>query len=202
MSRREGTAPWSPAARRPMTWLAAGLALAALPLLSGCLILPAFTSARVGALLPEDGLAALRAGTPRRQVLDGLGPPTAVVRRGTGAVRVPEASLRTSGSEEVGEAFFFDRFADQPASPDDVVYFYRAHQLTTVGSGVVVIVLDKGGLSGRSRDEHREDRLWVLLDGATGLMRAHVLERDVPPVPVESPSPASADATSGGGAPP
>jgi hypothetical protein len=198
---KRGSPRLEPPRRRP--GLAAGLALAAsLALLPGCLILPAFASARTGSLLPDDRLAALKPGMSRLELLDGFGSPLAVVRRGSGPVRVPGVSLRLAGVEEIPAELFFGRFADQPAGPGDVVYFYRAHQLTTVGSGVAVMVFNAGGLAGSSRDEHREDRLWVLLDGAAGLVRAHVLERDVPPPPVEPPAPEAASAILGAGGPP
>jgi len=188
--------------RRSPARAAAGLLLAAAPLLlSGCLILPAGTRAQTGSLLPEERLATLRAGTSRREVLDWFGPPLAVVRRGAGVVRVPEVSLRTSGVEEVAAARFFERFADQAASPDDVVYFYRAHQLVTIGSGVVLILGNKGDIIGSSRDEHRDQRLWVLLDGARGVVRAHLLERTDPAPPVTPPSSNDVPADWGQGVP-
>lgn len=172
--------------------------LAALQLHSGCLIVPATTRATIGALLPEEQLTRLRAGATRREILDGFGPPLAVVRRGSGPVQVPVLAFRAEGAEALLVERSFERFVDQPAGPDDVIYFYRAHQVVTSGSGVALIIGDKGGLIGDSRIEHRDERLWVLLDGSTGRVRAHRLEREQPPPPEPTPG-RDGDATWGEG---
>jgi hypothetical protein len=176
---------------------AAACALAAaLTLVPGCLVLPWFTSARTGSLLEKEHVAALRAGTPRREVLERLGPPLAVGRRGDGAAPVPDVHLRRSGGAEQPASWFFDRFAGVAAGPRDVVYFYCEHELRTSGSGAIVAVGNKGALVGSSTDEDREDRLWILLDGETGLVKAHLHERDEPP-----PAQEAGDAASGEGDP-
>lgn len=175
---------------------AAACALAAaLALAPGCLVLPWFTSARTGSLLAKEHVAALRAGTSRREVLERFGPPLAVARRGGGAAPVPEVTMRRCGGAEQPEAWFFERFAGVAAGPSDVVYLYREHERRTEGSGAALVIGNKGGLVGSSTDEEREDRLWILLDGETGLVKAHLHERDEPPPEQE------AGAANGDGAP-
>lgn len=161
---------------------------AALLLLSGCF--PVFSRVRTGALVPHERLQMLRDGhTTRREVLDRFGPPLVVVRLERAAVRVPEVGVRRSGGNEVPSAWFFDRFGGrEEVGPHDVIYFYRQHELTTRGSGILM----QGGVIGSSSDEDREDRLWVLVDGDTGLVKGHVHERDGPP-----PEPPAADGEAG-----
>ncbi len=108
-----------------------------------------------------------------------------VVRPEQGAVRLPEVGLRRDGGSEVPSALFFDRFGGRALiGPHDVVYFYKQHELTTRGSGIA----SQGGVIGSSSDEVREDRLWVLVDGDTGLVKGHVHEREGPP---QEPAPAA-----------
>ena len=91
-------------------------------------------------------------------------------------------------------ASFFEKFSAGAAAPGDVVYFYRPHEVATPGSGALVIVGDQGTLVGRSRDEERDERLWILLD-ASGVVKACVHERDEPPPPEEPPAPRPGEET-------
>jgi hypothetical protein len=159
-------------------------------LLPGCLVLPCFTSVRTGALLPRERVEALKPGaTTAAQVLEWLGPPLAIARGRVGVVQVPDVGFRRSGANAVSAASFFEKFSAGAAAPGDVVYFYRAHEVATPGSGAVVIVGDQGTLVGHSRDEERDERLWILLDGASGVVKACVHERDEPPPAEEPPAP-------------
>lgn len=152
---------------------------AALLLLAGCV--QVVSRVRTGSLVPEERVRALRDGqTTRREVLDALGPPLVIVRHGQDTVRVPDVGLRRSGGTEVPATWFFDRFGGRDRlGAKAVVYYYREHELLTKGSGLAF----QSGIIGSSEDEHREDRLWILIDGGTWLVRAHVHERDGPPPP-------------------
>lgn len=167
---------------RPIHRLAlAAAALASLgPALAGCL--PLVTRTRTGTLLPERGLRALRDGaTTRREVLDLFGPPLAVVTASSGTVRVPLVEARRIGEVELPAASFFEPFAPYDAGPGDAVWFYRRHELRTNGGGIAT----QHGVLGSSRDEHRDDRLWILLDRGTGVVKAHRHVREGPPPPAE-----------------
>jgi hypothetical protein len=167
----------------------------ALPLVSGCLCFPSVTHARAGALLP-DCLATVTDRATGREVLECLGPPLVVVRQGDAAVRVSDVLYRRYGGTEVPASSFFERFAPGEVAPGDVVYYWREHQIDTRGSGVLLIVGDKAALSGKSRIEEGDDRLWILLDGGTGRVKAHRLERDRPAGDAaEKPAPSDATKT-------
>ncbi len=159
---------------------AAAAALAA-TLLPGCLMLPCFTEVRTGALLPPKRVAALQPGaTTAAQVLEWFGPPLAVARDPGGVVPVPDVGFRRSGASAVPAASLFAKFPAGDAAPGDLVYFYRVHEVLTPGSGVVLILGYSAGLVGASHDEDRDERLFVLVDGATGVVKGCVHERDEP----------------------
>jgi hypothetical protein len=152
--------------------------------------MPAFSSARSGALLPEGSLEAIRDGqTTRREVLEALGPPLAVVRQDQTVVRVPDLprGMRRWGSRELPAAWFLDRFRSaRPLDAREVVYFYREHEYVSSGSAVLLLVpgLYVAVPVRRSvSEEHSEDRLWILVHEGTGLVTAHAHERDEPPRP-------------------
>ena len=150
---------------------------AALLVACGCVRGQGLTLLSTGAEPAPEALRALRDGqTTRREVLDGLGPPLVVVRDPRGTVLVPRSrndQLRFShsppnaGWEEVAAASFFERFAGRvPVAPGDVVYFYRERAEHTT-------IISRAGKTNRF-----EDRLWILVDGRTGLVKAHVHEHD------------------------
>lgn len=157
------------------------LLAAAAAALQGCICFPSSTRATTGALLPEDRVAALRPGaTTAAEVLDWFGPPLAVARGPEGTIQVPEVVYRRSGAAELEAAALFAKFGAGAAAPGDLVYYYRLHQVVTRGSGVILVVGNKGDLVGTSRNEDRDERLWLLVDGGTGLVKARVHERDEP----------------------
>lgn len=154
------------------------LALATVALAaSACII--ASTASRDGELLPDARLEAIRDGeTSRREVLDWLGPPLVVTTRSAETIRVADVlGFGRYGYREVAASSFFEPFAAQDIGPHDVVYFFGRHLITHT----------RGSFATRTthREEfeavHRNDRLWVLIDGATGVVRAHVHRRDPAP---------------------
>ncbi len=161
---------------------ARALAIAALLLASGCFRGKGLAMFYSGAELPSDALSSIEDGrTTRREVLDRLGPPAVVVREPLGTVWVPRRNLGlfgagmdirdpVGGSDEIPAASFFARFGAAAAVADgDVVYFYRERAFNTLAFSV-------------SAETHRvEQRLWILVDGRSGIVKAHLLERVGPP---------------------
>jgi hypothetical protein len=127
--------------------------------------------------ISEDQVARIQRGkTTRAQIVDWLGPPAAVLRRGTVAP-VPGLGLRRLGTREVHADAAFTLFDDRnPSGPGDVIYYYQSAEVK--GSGVVVFVV------ANASQELHENRLWVLLNGE-GTVRDFVHRRgagsDSPP---------------------
>lgn len=135
---------------------------AALGLLSGCVVMSASVS--TGALLPDGELARLRDGaTTRAQILEAFGPPRRLAHRGAG-----------------GEAELLEPFGAIPPSPDDVAYRYRASRGKTTISELGLL---KEMVAEQTTQESGSDDLWLLLDGRSGRLRAHVHRRLVSPGP-------------------
>jgi hypothetical protein len=162
----------------------AAVVLVTVPALSGCLCFPTFTRATSGALLPDCATAVVRPGATGREVLECLGPPIVVVRQGDGTLPVPEIEYRRSGGLDVPAASFFARFTPEEVAPGDIVYFYREHLVATDGSGVVIVAYvgetARAEVFGTSARHPSDDRLWILVDGVTGRVKAHRLEQDRP----------------------
>lgn len=143
---------------------------------SACVITTA--SSRDGHLLPDARLEAIRDGESSRQdVLDWFGPPLVVTTRSAEMVRVPEViGFGRYGSTEVPASSFFEPFEARDIGPLDVVYFFRGHLLTHTRSSFTI----QQPVSQEFESVHRNDRLWVLVDAATGVVKAHVHRRDPP----------------------
>jgi hypothetical protein len=136
-------------------------------------------SSRDGDLLPDARLEAIRDGeSSRREVLDWFGPPLVVTTRSAETVRVPEViGFGRYGSTEVPASSFFELFEARDIGPHDVVYFFRRHLLTTTRSSFAI----QHPVGPQEFESvHRNDRLWVLVDAATGVVKAHVHRRDPP----------------------
>jgi hypothetical protein len=159
---------------------AAALALVA----AACL--PLSKQERAGSLLPEAPLAALHDGaTTRRQVLDALGPPTAIVRRGDASVAIAGLELADQGGlallpgPEASSAAFFEPFQGRrPALAPEVVYYYETVEVRV--SGLAFVLYPGLELPAGSSREGRLEQLWVLVDDATGVVTAHVGRRSEP----------------------
>lgn len=134
-------------------------AAAALGLLGGCVILTA--SVRNGELLPSGRLAALTDGvSTSAQVVEAFGPPLRVARRGAGPA--------------VGAPDLFEPFGGVPPAAADVAWWYRAERSGERWTGLGILRADVA--EGTSYQQASDD-LWLLLDGETGRLRAHVHRR-------------------------
>ncbi|MBK9518341.1 MAG: hypothetical protein IPO09_13535 [Anaeromyxobacter sp.] len=131
---------------------------AALGLLGGCVILSA--SVRSGELLPDGRLASLKDGvSTSAQVVEAFGPPLRVARRGDGPVGAPD---------------LFAPFGGVPPAAADVAWWYHAERSGERWTGLGVLRADVA--EGTSYRQASDD-LWLLLDGETGRLRAHVHRR-------------------------
>jgi hypothetical protein len=171
------------------------LALAATlaPLLSGCMTTPLMGVETRGALFREERLAALAPRkTTRAEVLEWFGPPLAFARSGAVAP-TQEVAFRWTGPASDSWTSF-DRFPAGEVAPDDLVYYYEATESVTNTSAVGLVIFfitgGKGGVSPATKTfENRTDKLWILIDGATGVVKAVVVDRIRPRPPAEAHAP-------------
>ncbi|HET8569748.1 MAG TPA: hypothetical protein VFM93_12285 [Candidatus Limnocylindria bacterium] len=171
--------------------------------LSGCICIPTIASQTHGSLLPDDRLAAIQPGrTTRAEVLEWFGPPLAFARDGA-IGPAPDVAYRWSGWSEAQASSFFAKFPAGAAGPGDLVYLYQQDEYVFSSASlhyafvdplalVVLSDLRPGPASTKETSalEQREDRLWILIDATTNVVKAHVLERLGPPrASTEGPDP-------------
>ncbi len=119
--------------------------------------------------LPVEHIREIRRGiTTKREILERLGPPAAVARRGTTMVFPRGPALH--GRADVPSAVFLELFSPARALQDtDIVYYYDASRRN--GTGVLVVPLIGGGYFST---ETVVERLWVLIDEGTGTVEDYV----------------------------
>lgn len=158
-----GTPRFVPALR-PVAAVAAIAALC----LGGCFV--ARERILAGEPLPGDRIREIRRGTTTKQeILERFGPPAAIARPGTTVV-FPPPGLGGRGRAEVPSEVFLELFSSGRAIRDsDVVYYYDASCLKS--TGVLIVPLIGGGYHST---EMAVERLWVLVDGRTGVVEDYV----------------------------
>ena len=108
--------------------------------------------------------------TTQHELVRRFGPPTAAMRRGATAV-FPPPGLSKAGRIEVQSDAFFELFSARRTIDDnDVIYYYEAARLRQFL--LVVMPIIGGGF-----DSHwvESDRLWVLVNGSTGIVEDHAV---------------------------
>lgn len=124
--------------------------------------------------LPGEHIRGIRRGaTTRQEILERFGPPVAVARRGTTMVYPPPGSAKR-GRADVQSDAFLELFATGRALRDsEVVYYYDSSRLEA--TGVLIVPLVGGGYHSA---EMVVERLWLLIDGETGVVEDYVFRRD------------------------
>lgn len=150
------------------TQLLALCALAAAPLVGGC-FMPGYgiTYASTAPLSITDSAPRIRDGaTTRREALDLLGPPSTVARGREGFVRVGGSSVPTTTLFDPFQAVTTARIA-----PGDAVYYWAERRVSNTSFRI-------GG-----QRFQVDARLWLLVDGTAGVVKAHVVDVYPPPPP-------------------
>lgn len=162
--------------------LAAATGIVAVALASGCWVVG--TSLRAGGLLPEERVKAVVPGMAAQDVVDLLGPPTAVARPGA-TLQIPLFPGRKAGSREVAADSLYARFPSRPPiGPRDVIYLYEAWDFTRPGSYLAIYNSSYIGAT-TGTDQVRVERLLLLIDGEQRVVRDRLHEIETvsgPPV--------------------
>ena len=137
--------------------LGAALAIAAAP---GCFVHTG-TFHSEARLADEDVAAIHRGETTRQQVVERLGPPLALLRRGE-TVTVADVGARRSGSRSLQADAAFELFSAS-AGPSDVILYYEASEAKQTGGAFLFV-----GSTDATIDL---TRLWILVDAGSGVVK-------------------------------
>lgn len=111
--------------------------------------------------------------TTKQNLLERFGPPTAVARRGTTMVYPPPGPAKRGRLDIQSEAFL-ELFSEGRALKDsEIVYYYESSRTKRFGFLFFPVIIGAGHNSTRVVQE----RLWVLLDGTTGIVRDYVYRK-------------------------
>ena len=141
--------------------------------LQGCVPAPSFHS---GVRLPQKTVDQLQAGiTTKAELLEWFGLPLSVAAKGE-TLTIPRgqewvgSGTRFASYENVDADTFFELFATKNAITErDRIYYY--HHTVSSKYGVVIAVYVHETVNTRS------DRLWVLVDEETGLVKDYVFRK-------------------------
>ncbi len=146
------------------------LAVAALAALCLCGCFVARENVLADEALPGDHIRGIRRGaTTRQEILERFGPPVAVARRGATMVYPPPGSAKRGRADVPSETFFELFSAGRALRDTDIVYYYDSSRLEA--TGVLIIPLVGGGFH---NSEMVVQRLWLLIDDATGTVEDYV----------------------------
>lgn len=120
--------------------------------------------------ITRDAVGEIRDGvTTRREILARFGPPVAVARRGQPVLLPIPGPERWGRRVADPDAFFAPFPAEAPADGGGTVWYYDATEVRAAGALVVPIA----GAGYFSKD-YVTDRLWILIEERTGIVRGHV----------------------------
>ncbi len=159
------------------------------PLLAACALLALggcwFASARSGGAIEHERAGRIVPGkTTKLELLQWFGPPVAVLHRGA-TVTLPPVGVKPQGWREVQADAFFELFSVRlPPAPDDVLYYYASAEQKEFGVFLLV--------AGHVSSDVDVSQLWILLDGARGVVKDVVFRQGgetLAPPPAASASP-------------
>jgi|LGVF01.2.fsa_nt_gb hypothetical protein len=149
--------------------------------LSGCLFLPYPVEEQFETPIKKNELEKIERGkTTQLEIIDRLGPPDAIARRGT-IVKVPPLSPRKQGSLDVDSQDFLDLFsAKHVISQKHIVYYYETSAFHGMGAVIIVVGLSGGGGGSEQISPLRYfiSRLWILIDTETGRVVDYIFRRE------------------------
>lgn len=145
--------------------------------LSGCLFAPFPIEEQFETPIKKINLQKIERGKATRlEIIEWLGPPDAIARRGK-TMKVPPLGPRKEGSPDVNSQDFLDLFSKEHViTPKHIVYYYETSAFH--GTGAVMWFLDAAYVGPISPLRLMVSRLWILVDTDTGYVVDYIFHEE------------------------